>query len=105
MIQGLLQRILIMLLVAALIACGSDGVDIGPTIADLGEQPPLLETADPEPQVTFQVDRQQVIDSFRALVAVTVGGFMLAAKPESSEQAPSGMVIMKMTADIGRRIL
>ena len=74
MIRGLLQRILIMLLVTALIACGSDGVDIGPTIADLGEQPPLLETADPEPQVTFQVDRQQVIDSFRALVEVAEDG-------------------------------
>jgi TolA-binding protein len=74
MIRGFLQRSLIMLLVAALIACGSDGVDIGPTIADLGEQPPLLETADPEPQVTFQVDRQQVIDSFRALVEVAEDG-------------------------------
>ena len=61
-----------MLLVAGLIACGSDGVDIGPTIAYLGEQPPLLETTDPDPQVTFQVVRQQVIDSFRALVEVTV---------------------------------
>lgn len=74
MIQGLLQRTLIMLLVAGLIACGSDGVDIGPTIADLGEQPPLLETTDPDPQVTFQVVRQQVIDSFRALVEVTGDG-------------------------------
>jgi hypothetical protein len=57
-----------MLLVAGLIACGSDSVDIGPTIADLEEQPPLLATADPEPQVTFQVDRQQRIDSFRDLL-------------------------------------
>lgn len=63
-----------MLLVAGLIACGSDGVDIGPTIADLQEQPPLLETADPDPQVTFQVDRQQGIDSFRVLVEVTGDG-------------------------------
>jgi TolA-binding protein len=63
-----------MLLVTALIACGSDGVDIGPTIADLEEQPPLLDTADPEPQVSFEVDRQQVIDSFRALVEVTEDG-------------------------------
>ena len=62
-----------MLLVAGLIACGSDGIDIGPTIADLGE-PPLLETAGLEPQVTFQVDRQQGIDSFRALMEVTEDG-------------------------------
>ena len=61
-----------MLLVAGLIACGSDGVDIGPTIADLEEeQPPLLKTADPDPPVTFQVDRQQGIDNFHALVEVT----------------------------------
>ena len=74
MIQGLLQRTLIILLVAGLIACGFDGVDIGPTSADLEEQPPLLEIANPDPQVTFQVDRQQGIDNFRALVEVTGDG-------------------------------
>ena len=74
MMQNLLQRIQIILLAAALAACSSDGVDIGPTIADLGEQPPLLKPAEAEPQATFEVDRQQVIDSFRALVAVTEDG-------------------------------
>ena len=34
----------------------------------------MLETADPDPPVNFQVDRQQVIDSFRALVEVTEDG-------------------------------
>jgi TolA-binding protein len=74
MMQVLLQRIQVILLVVAITACGSDGVDIGPTIADLDEQPPLLKTAELEPQATFEVDRQQVIDSFRALVAVTGDG-------------------------------
>ena len=72
--QSLLQRIQIILLAAALTACSSDGVDIGPTIADLGEQPPLLKPVEAEPQATFEVDRQQVIDSFRALVAITEDG-------------------------------
>ena len=72
--QQLVQRIQILLLVAVITACSSDGVDIGPTIADLEEQPPLLKSAEAEPEITFEVDRQQVIDSFRALVAVTEDG-------------------------------
>jgi len=74
MMQTLVQRIQFILLVAVITACGSDGVDIGPTIADLEEQPPLLETTELEPQANFEVDRQQVIDSFRTLVAVTEDG-------------------------------
>jgi hypothetical protein len=74
MMQNLVQRILVVLLLAALAACSSDGVDIGPTIADLEEQPPLLKATEAEPQATFEVDRQQVIDSFRALVAATEDG-------------------------------
>ena len=54
MMQHFLQRIQIILLAAALTACSADGVDIGPTIADLGEQPPLLNPAEAEPQATFE---------------------------------------------------
>lgn len=61
-------------LAAALAACSSNGVEIGPTIADLEELPPLLETAELEPQASFKIDRQQVIDSFRALVEITAEG-------------------------------
>ena len=43
MIQGLYSAHY-MLLVAGLIACGSDGLDTGPTIADLDEGP--LQTVD-----------------------------------------------------------
>jgi TolA-binding protein len=74
MMQHLLPRILTILLIAGLTACSSDGVDIGPTIADLEEQPPLLKVTEAEPQATFEVDPQQVIDSFRALVAATEDG-------------------------------
>ena len=34
----------------------------------------MLETADPDAQITFQVDRQQGIDSFRTLMEVTGDG-------------------------------
>jgi hypothetical protein len=44
MMSTLVQRIQILLLVAAVAACSTDGADIGPTIADLGEQPPLLKS-------------------------------------------------------------
>ncbi|MDH3389913.1 MAG: hypothetical protein OEN02_18655, partial [Gammaproteobacteria bacterium] len=71
MIARWVNRILVMLLVAAMAACGSDGVDIGPTIADLEELPPLIDATELEPAATFTVDRQQVIESFRALVEIT----------------------------------
>jgi tetratricopeptide (TPR) repeat protein len=74
MIRILAHRLQIMLLVAALAACGSDGVDFGPTIADLEDLPPLLETAELEPQANFEVDPKQVIQSFRDLVAITADG-------------------------------
>ncbi|TNF88302.1 MAG: tetratricopeptide repeat protein [Gammaproteobacteria bacterium] len=74
MSDSLTRKLLIMLIVGALTACSSDGVDIGPTIADLEELPPPIEQAELEPQASFAVDRQQVIDSFRALVEITADG-------------------------------
>ena len=55
-------------------ACGSDGVDIGPTIADLEEMAPAIESVEIEPQANFEVDREKVIESFRDLVAITAEG-------------------------------
>ena len=74
MIELLRNRLLIMLAAATLAACSSDGVDIGPTIADLEELPPPIEAAELEPQASFKVDRQQVIESFRALVDISAEG-------------------------------
>jgi TolA-binding protein len=68
------QRLKIFSLAAVLCACGSGGVDIGPTIGDLEESPPVLESVDLQPQVDFEPDRQQVIDSLRDLVAITADG-------------------------------
>ena len=74
MIGDLLRRLQIMLLSAALAACGFGGTDFGTTIGDLEDMPPLLETVELEPQASFEVDRQQVIESFRDLVAITAEG-------------------------------
>ncbi len=74
MIDAISKRLLIMLTVTAMAACSSNGIEIGPTIADLEDLPPLIEDAELEPQATFKVDRQQVIDSFRALVEITAAG-------------------------------
>lgn len=74
MIELLRNRLLIMLATAALAACGSGGVDIGPTIADLEEMSAPIEAAELEPQASFKVDRSQVIESFRALAEVTAEG-------------------------------
>lgn len=68
------QRLKIALVAALLSACGSSGVEIGPTIGDLEDLPPILESAQLQPQVSFEIDRQQVIDSLRALVAITAEG-------------------------------
>ena len=56
---------------AVLSACGSGGVEIGPTIADLAEQPPIFETVELQPQADFEYDRQRVIESLRDLVELT----------------------------------
>lgn len=74
MIKSLSHRLPLVMLTASLVACGSGGSDFGPTIADLEELPPLLETTELEPRASFKVDRQQVIDSFRALVEITADG-------------------------------
>ena len=74
MIARLVNRILVLLLVAAMAACGTNGVDIGPTIADLEKLSPLIDASEQEPAATFAVDRQQVIESFRALVEITAEG-------------------------------
>ena len=62
------------LCVALLSACAGDGPDIGLTIADLESLPPLIEEAELQPQASFTVDREQVIESFRALVEITAEG-------------------------------
>ena len=67
MIRTLARQLSITLLVASLTACGSGGVDFGDTIADL-EDLPLPETDKHEPEVSFEIDQQQVIESYRALV-------------------------------------
>jgi TolA-binding protein len=68
------QRPGVMLVFIGVSACGSGGLDIGPTIGDLEKLPPILETAELEPQANFEVDRQQVIDSLRELVAISAAG-------------------------------
>ena len=68
------QRLTLLLAATLLSACGSGGVDIGPTIGDLAKMPPILEIAELEPQANFELDRQQVIDSLRELVAITTEG-------------------------------
>jgi TolA-binding protein len=68
------HRLIVLFAAGLLSACGSSGVEIGPTIADLAEMPPILETTELQPQVTFEIDRQKVIDSLRALVAITAEG-------------------------------
>ena len=74
MIKALLRQLPVTLLMATLVACGSGGADFGPTIADLEELPPVLETAELEPQANFEVDHQKVIQSFRDLVEITAAG-------------------------------
>jgi TolA-binding protein len=73
MIRTLARQLSITLLVASLTACGSGGVDFGDTIADL-EDLPLPETDKLEPEVSFEIDQQQVIESYRALVEITAQG-------------------------------
>jgi TolA-binding protein len=74
MMRGYRQRLKLLLAAMMLSACGSGGVDIGPTIADLADLPPILETEELQPQANFKFDRQQVIDSLHELVAITAEG-------------------------------
>ncbi len=57
-----------------LASCGSGGVDIGPTIGDLKDLPPVFDNLQMEPRASFEIDRRKVIDSFRELVAITADG-------------------------------
>ena len=68
------QRLQFLLATMMLSACGSGGVDIGPTIADLADMPAIMEAAELQPQASFEPDRQQVIDNLRELVAITAEG-------------------------------
>lgn len=68
------RKFSIILFTSLAAGCSSSGGDFGPTIADLEELPPLIEAIDLEPQVSFAIDRQQVIDSFRELTAITAEG-------------------------------
>ena len=72
--RRVLQRLLVVLTTVIIVACGSGGSDIGPTIGDLAELPPILETTELEPEASFEVDEAELIESFRALVAVTAAG-------------------------------
>ncbi len=75
------RRLLLTLLTAAIAGCGSGGIDIGPTIGDL-DMPSEFKSIgelggfhmEVDPQASFEVDRQQVIESFRELVAITAEG-------------------------------
>ena len=59
---------------ALLASCSSDGVDIGPTIGDLADLPPIIDSVQLEPRASFQIDRERVIDNFRELVKITSEG-------------------------------
>ena len=61
-------RVLFLVTVTSLLlqACAGSGAKLAPTIADLEHQ-----TVDIQPQVHFEIDRQQVIDSYRELVSIT----------------------------------
>ncbi len=81
MSNGVVKRLVVVLASAAIAACGSSGLDIGPTIADLDEPIKFRSIGEVdgfhvevEPAATFEVDRQQVIDSFRKLASITAQG-------------------------------
>jgi len=68
------QRLQMISLVTILCACGSGGAEIGPTIGDLAQMPPVLKPEEVQPQVDFEPDRRKVIDSLRELIAITADG-------------------------------
>ena len=64
------SRIIIILsLVTVLYACASDDLELKPTIASLQEK-----TAELDPQVNFEIEPQQVIESYHALIEITADG-------------------------------
>ena len=75
------QKLLLMLATAGVVACNSNDLDIGPTIGDLNDEIEFKSIGEVdgfhvevEPQVSFEVDRARVIDSFRSLAEITAEG-------------------------------
>jgi tetratricopeptide (TPR) repeat protein len=64
-----LIRFPILLLTILLAGCASNDLELEPTISSLEEI-----TLQIEPAANFEIDRKQVIDSYRALVEITVDG-------------------------------
>jgi len=63
-------RLTLLSILATLVSgCASDDVNLEPTIASLSEK-----TVKIEPQVEFNISRQQAINSYRALVQITGNG-------------------------------
>jgi TolA-binding protein len=76
-----LHRILVILISAAIAACSSGGIDIGPLIGDLDDEVKFKSLGkvgefyvEVEPAVEFKVNRDQVINSYRELVNITADG-------------------------------
>ncbi len=67
-----------LLLMSLLQACAGGGENLRPTIADLAAQQATPDSAEMvsqvNPQVQFNIDREQVIKSYRDLVAITAQG-------------------------------
>jgi len=63
------RLLLVSPLALMLLACAGNDAYVGPTLADVEQQPIEL-----EPTVEFSINRQQVIDSYRELVAIIPGG-------------------------------
>lgn len=73
--RRLRQGLLVACGAALLASCAAERDDaIGPTLADLENLPPIIDSVELEPRASFEIDRQQVIDSYRELVAITAGG-------------------------------
>ena len=59
----------VLTLVSLLYACASDEIPLKPTIASLQEK-----TAELDPQVNFEIEPQQVIESYQSLIEITADG-------------------------------
>ncbi len=73
------HRLLTFCITVTLVACSGNDLEHR-TIADLDQLeelealPPIIDSVEAEPKVEFEIDRQQVIDSFRELVDITTDG-------------------------------
>jgi len=63
------RLVIALTLISALYACTSDDYELRPTIASLQEK-----TAELDPQVNFEIEPQQVIESYHALIEITADG-------------------------------